>query len=74
MEKAYCNFKKCGISSTDFLAKKYKPKQPNRWINIKVGTESIEEVHSTIMNIIDKYEDTFRENINADKLNKGLFK
>ena len=36
--------------------------------------ESIDEVHSTIVSIIDKYEASYKQRVSADKLNNGLFK
>ena len=74
METAYGKFKLGGISHAAFMETDYAPQVPNRWINISLHDATIDEVHSTILRIVEKYESTFSRVIDAELLNNGLFK
>ena len=74
VEQAFGKFKENGISHSDFLDESYSPDEPNRWVNINLGEETIEEVQETIKSIIEKYEGNFSQNIDPELINSGLFK
>lgn len=56
------------------MAAEYAPAEPNRWVNISLADESIEQVEQTIKEIVAKYESTFGAQVDADSINNGLFK
>ena len=74
VEEAYNRFRDGGISHQEFLEEGYAPEKPNRWVNLKLGEESIEEVQETIKNIVLKYESAFKDRAEIDEINAGLFK
>ena len=52
-------FKEAGISHSEFLAEDYSPEEPNRWVNLALGEDTVEQVQELIQSIIKKYEATF---------------
>lgn len=74
VDQAYGNFKAQGITFENFMAPEYAPPVPNRWVNLSVGEDDIEIIHEKVKALVEKYESNFRDSVNTDEINKGLFR